>query len=449
MNFCSRRESNPHHNLRKVASYPLNDESRPKKCNILLWFFHIFRVTRIAPRAHRAHDCAMHIPKGSIGSRGVSILAGLVAVAVLGVVLMFIQFAAPLNNPRALTAGGAPLNSSSAASQSSADAACNTLEGLVPERTTGQWVLASNNTAQPSAVKIAPPTDPQTVDDKCVSVVATPTLAGALTILTCHGADVTLSDASSTGKLTATYTPDANQPEGECKCTFNDNGVTRACSTTDLNNTLGAPSGQTPSSTTPPPTTPPPTAGNPAGYQGPCPNGQPVDPITGACSSSATPAYQGPSGQTPPPTAGNPAGYQGPCPNGQPVDPTTGQCTVGSNITGFSNSGLTNGLSSLLTGLATGLARGLMPALTAPVAVPAQACSTDPTAYAQQQQQYQMALQTYNTQLQQYQYQMQLNQYNSSYYGSYAAAPAPPAPPAACTPSTQSQCSLYMYNANT
>lgn len=64
----------------------------------------------------------------------------------------------------------------------------------------------------------------------------------------------------------------------------------------------------------------------------------------------------------------------------------------------------------------------------------AQACSTDPNAYAQQQQQYNLQLQQYNLQLQQYNQQQ--------YYGGISGidAPTPPVAPQPCRPSTQSQC---------
>lgn len=83
------------------------------------------------------------------------------------------------------------------------------------------------------------------------------------------------------------------------------------------------------------------------------------------------------------------------------------------------------------------LAKGLLQPT--PPQSPAQACSADPNAYAQQQQQYQMQLQQYNYQLQQYNYQQQLNSYYGNGYGGYGSAPAP-TQPAPCTPSTAQQC---------
>src|SRR3989344_1449333 len=90
------------------------------------------------------------------------------------------------------------------------------------------------------------------------------------------------------------------------------------------------------------------------------------------------------------------------------------------------------------------LFEGLMKALTAPkppAPAPAQACSTDPNAYAQQQQQYQQQLQQYNYQLQQQQYQKQLGQY---YADSNGITPPPDLPftqqPTPCSPSVGNQC---------
>jgi len=87
--------------------------------------------------------------------------------------------------------------------------------------------------------------------------------------------------------------------------------------------------------------------------------------------------------------------------------------------------------------------QGLMKALGAPQppSAPAQACATDPNAYAQQQQQYQQQLQQYNYQLQQYQYQQQMNQYYAERNGTTPPPTQPlPAQPTPCTPSTGSQC---------
>lgn len=95
---------------------------------------------------------------------------------------------------------------------------------------------------------------------------------------------------------------------------------------------------------------------------------------------------------------------------------------------------------SLLKGLAQGFGQSMAQRPpTAPPAqsAPAQACSTDPNLYAQQQQQYQQQMQQYNYQLQQYNYQLQM----SGYYNNYPVS-APPSMPSACYPSTQQQCSV-------
>lgn len=115
------------------------------------------------------------------------------------------------------------------------------------------------------------------------------------------------------------------------------------------------------------------------------------------------------------------------------VPPGAGAGAGGASGGGTGNTfGSGNGLSSLLGGLAKGLGSSM-----AQQSAPAQTCSTDPTVYAQQQQQYQQQMQQYNYQLQQYNYQQQLN----SYYGN-STAPIAPTMPSACTPSTQQQCSL-------
>ena len=87
---------------------------------------------------------------------------------------------------------------------------------------------------------------------------------------------------------------------------------------------------------------------------------------------------------------------------------------------------------------------GLMKALTAPkppAPAPAQACSTDPNVYAQQQQQYQQQLQQYNYQLQQQQYQKQLGQYYADRNGITPPPDLPfPQQPTPCSPSVGNQC---------
>lgn len=88
--------------------------------------------------------------------------------------------------------------------------------------------------------------------------------------------------------------------------------------------------------------------------------------------------------------------------------------------------------------------QGLMKALGSPQpsSAPAQACSTDPNVYAQQQQQYQQQLQQYNYQLQQYQYQQQMAEYQSRINGGFLTPPTAPTPiqPTPCRPSNADQC---------
>lgn len=103
------------------------------------------------------------------------------------------------------------------------------------------------------------------------------------------------------------------------------------------------------------------------------------------------------------------------------------------------------------------LLQGLMRAMMQPQpqVAPAQACSTDPNGYAQQQQQYQSQLQQYNYQLQQYNYQFQLytqqQQQLAAQQGDLGGglgglgamgpiAPVPPIQPSPCTPATAGQC---------
>lgn len=137
-----------------------------------------------------------------------------------------------------------------------------------------------------------------------------------------------------------------------------------------------------------------------------------------------------------------PTGQTGTPPNCTPVVLCSGaNCGPGGTPTpnpGNQNTFSKSGLSNLLGGLTRGLGTQAPPT-TQP---PAQACSTDSNAYAQQQQQYQQQLQQYNYQLQQYQYQQQYN------YGSYGASASAPLPPSACTPSTQNQCGLQPQQPN-
>ncbi len=80
-------------------------------------------------------------------------------------------------------------------------------------------------------------------------------------------------------------------------------------------------------------------------------------------------------------------------------------------------------LGSFLQGFAKGFAGG---------GSQGPACSSDPNAYQQQQQQYQMQMQQYNYQLQQYNYQQQ------QAYNWGGVVPQPPQPPVACTPTGDS-----------
>ncbi len=111
------------------------------------------------------------------------------------------------------------------------------------------------------------------------------------------------------------------------------------------------------------------------------------------------------------------------------------------NTTGFEGDGgnpprgSPGGGAGLLSSLLSGLMKGLM--TPTPPQAPAQTCSTDPNAYAQQQQQYQQQQQQYNYQLQQYNYQQQLNDYRG-YSGGYSMPPL--AQPQPCRPSTGGQC---------
>ena len=93
---------------------------------------------------------------------------------------------------------------------------------------------------------------------------------------------------------------------------------------------------------------------------------------------------------------------------------------------------------SFLKGLLGGLSQAFRPTPPQPPTTPPQQCQTDPNAYSQQQQQYQYQLQQYNYQMQQYNYQQQQNQYSGYGYGSPTLPP--PAMPQPCTPSTGNQC---------
>lgn len=133
-----------------------------------------------------------------------------------------------------------------------------------------------------------------------------------------------------------------------------------------------------------------------------------------------------------------PSGQTGAYPNCKPISSgcTGSNCGSGNSTTGFGGSNPMSALGSLLSGLAKGINT---PPATPPA--PAQACSTDPNAYAQQQQQYQQQLQQYNYQLQQYQYQQQVAQYQSQLNGGLTPPMMPmPAQPSPCVPSTGSQC---------
>ncbi len=135
-------------------------------------------------------------------------------------------------------------------------------------------------------------------------------------------------------------------------------------------------------------------------------------------------------------------GENTPCPVGQTkvnsvctdIKPecTGSLCAGGGGGGGGGGTGGGDGIGKMLPALAN-LLKGLLQPK--PPQAPAQACSTDPNTYAQQQQQYQQQLQQYNLQLQQYNYQQQL----SSMYGQSSSV-VPPIQPVPCTPSTSQQC---------
>ena len=150
-------------------------------------------------------------------------------------------------------------------------------------------------------------------------------------------------------------------------------------------------------------------------FTGPCPAGQ-TQGTTGCVTSGSCPQGNCTTGPTP-----------------SPSTVPTGSQTSPNNNTSGGGSGGSNPLSSLLSGLMKGLSGG---ASSAPPPAPAQACSTDPNAYAQQQQQYQQALQQYNYQQQQYNYQLQYSSQSGN-----SVAPVPPQQPTPCSPSSQNQCS--------
>ena len=110
-----------------------------------------------------------------------------------------------------------------------------------------------------------------------------------------------------------------------------------------------------------------------------------------------------------------------PRPGGNTPNPGPGE-------TPSTGGGLGKGLESMLGNFLKGFAQGL--SRSAQSSAPA--CSSDPNAYAQQQQQYNMQLQQYNLQLQQYNMQSQYAQMNG------LTPPPPPQPPVACQPNSSS-----------
>jgi len=131
------------------------------------------------------------------------------------------------------------------------------------------------------------------------------------------------------------------------------------------------------------------------------------------------------------------AGADAVCTKGTTPPPNQSQTTLGQQrpqqvpqqqprtggIGGLGGAGGSSGLlNSLLQGALRGLSQGL-------AASNAPACSSDPNAYAQQQQQYNMAVQQYQLQMQQYQLQQQIAQINGS---AYLTPPIMPQPPQQC-----------------
>lgn len=142
------------------------------------------------------------------------------------------------------------------------------------------------------------------------------------------------------------------------------------------------------------------------------------------------------------------------CPSGSTGTPPN--CIRGGQQTTFQDPNATkappsNSSSGPLDSFLKGLTNAFRPTPPAPPQAAPQQCSTDPNAYAQQQQQYQQQMQQYQYQLQQYQYQQQMQQYYAQQQGGYGSMPPqqpPPAQPVACTPSTQQQCQMQPQQPN-
>ncbi|OGG56182.1 hypothetical protein A3D71_00030 [Candidatus Kaiserbacteria bacterium RIFCSPHIGHO2_02_FULL_55_20] len=81
----------------------------------ILAFFHIFVISRIAPKGCGAHDCGMVAFRRRVFARGVSIVAALVFVAILSAVAVGVQSTVPSGNPESQTAATAPATPAAAA----------------------------------------------------------------------------------------------------------------------------------------------------------------------------------------------------------------------------------------------------------------------------------------------------------------------------------------------
>lgn len=171
-----------------------------------------------------------------------------------------------------------------------------------------------------------------------------------------------------------------------------------------------------------------PGTGDPSGgtqtapAQGSCPFGQVW--MSSGCYTYKDGTYTRTGAETAPCAPGQIKGPDGRCVSSSTFQPPPSNPGPTAPPPSGSNSGLNSLLQSMLQGLAKGL--GASTPSNAP------ACSSDPNAYAQQQQQYNQQLQQYNSALQQYNYQQQMSQLNG------LPAPVPPVPPQQCQQTSSS-----------
>src|SRR3989344_5743658 len=389
----------------------------------ILAFFHIFMILRIAPPACGAHDCDMAALKRRTSLRGVSILAALVFVAILGGVAIAVENILPQSGSQSMVAATlaeqAGINDISKNTSSKDDAElkgaarCNApieakkgpkegREGVESVCVKGcQYKIYAGTPTTVNAEDLCAKETDEVTKKKCETERPCIVLqCGGNTPCTAVGGGSDKKKDELLGKAARIpeyfkNDPQAKKLEEENRRLAEQNANLDKIDTKKL-----------------------------AEEQAKLPG----DPSKVSCETTKTCTDDTRKDPVPPV----------PVPKPRPTCTGSNCSTFPPGPTKIGDPTRTGSSDSFFKGLLGGLSQAFRPTPPQPPTTPPQQCQTDPNAYSQQQQQYQYQLQQYNYQMQQYNYQQQQNQYSGYGYGSPTLPP--PAMPQPCTPSTGNQC---------